>query len=221
MKIADYPIMVKTSKIGLRQIEGQDLRMHWGIDFSVRGSDKEKNSTQLFALYEGVVTAVNSTNRSSSGGLYVYVTTKLLTKYITYRYYHFSSINVKKGDKVKQGQFLGIMGNTGVNSTGPHLHVECFLHDIESVGASGKSTDINKSYIDPLILIDLYSASHKAEILDKLLKSKQISLSQYDAAIKDKYLMFGPNAFYWFVTDEYTFVDYKWVVTKKERLNVK
>ena len=34
-----------------------------------------------------------------------------------------NSIRVKKGDKVKQGQVLGLLGNSG-NSTAPHLHFQ-------------------------------------------------------------------------------------------------
>lgn len=217
MKYDDYPIMVKTSRIGLRQIEGQNLRMHWGIDFSVNGNSNEKLSTQIFSFMEGVVSAVNYTNKTSSGGLYVYVTTKLKTMFITFRYYHFSSINVKKNDIIKQGQFLGFMGNTGVNSTGPHLHVECFLHNEKWVGASGKSTDINKRYIDPLIILDMFSKRNKDKVLKTMFDNKSITLSQYDAATKDKYLICGPNAFFWFITDEYTFVDHKWKVSYTER----
>jgi murein DD-endopeptidase MepM/ murein hydrolase activator NlpD len=39
----------------------------------------------------------------------------------TTSYSHLSRINVKPGDRVKRGQVLGLMGNTG-NSSGPHLH---------------------------------------------------------------------------------------------------
>ena len=43
--------------------------------------------------------------------------------YALYAHLSYNSIKIKKGDKVKKGQIIGKVGDTG-NSTAPHLHFE-------------------------------------------------------------------------------------------------
>jgi murein DD-endopeptidase MepM/ murein hydrolase activator NlpD len=88
-------------------------KMHTGLDMQA------STGTKVHAAGDGVV-KLSGTSRGGYGmqieidhGGYGYVT----------KYAHLSNITVKKGDKVKRGQVVGLSGNTGL-SKGPHLHYE-------------------------------------------------------------------------------------------------
>jgi murein DD-endopeptidase MepM/ murein hydrolase activator NlpD len=57
-------------------------------------------------------------------------------------YYHLSKIDVKEGDLVSAGQFIGLSGKTGL-ATGPHLHWE--------IRVSGENTDPDALTARPLV----------------------------------------------------------------------
>ena len=45
------------------------------------------------------------------------------------RYGHLDKILIKKGERIKRGQKIGLMGNSG-RSTGPHVHYEVRLNGV-------------------------------------------------------------------------------------------
>lgn len=51
----------------------------------------------------------------------IFVTLK--NKTLTFRYCHLSKTNLKQGWKIKRGDMIGYVGNTGY-ATGAHLHIE-------------------------------------------------------------------------------------------------
>lgn len=89
---------------------------HTGIDLVPIDGDK---SPKLYAPCNCTILSVNSCG-SSYGN---HICAKTSNGYV-FIMAHMKSIPlVKKGQKVKQGQQIGIMGNTG-NSYGAHLHIE-------------------------------------------------------------------------------------------------
>ncbi len=86
---------------------------HNGRDYAA------KTGTPVSAAADGVVIAVNSTNRWGSGwGLNVRIRHSNGHETI---YAHLSKVSVSPGQNVKAGDIVGNVGSTGF-STGPHLH---------------------------------------------------------------------------------------------------
>ena len=88
---------------------------HTGIDF--RGKRGEK----IYATADGIVKKV-----FTNGGYGKYILVSHNNGYTT-SFAHLQTFLVKKGEKIKRGQLIGLVGNTG-RSTGPHLHYEINLN---------------------------------------------------------------------------------------------
>lgn len=87
-------------------------KKHWGMDFtSPRG-------TPIYASGDGKI--VRADNNASGYGKHIRIDHGY--GYLSL-YAHMSKYNVKKGQKVKRGDLIGFVGNTG-RSEAPHLHYE-------------------------------------------------------------------------------------------------
>ena len=99
-----------TSRYGTREPTEIVSANHQGIDIGAN------TGTAIYAAMEGTVSLVSS---EGDYGKHVEITNgDVMT-----RYAHCSKILVKKGDKIKQGQKIAEVGDTG-KTTGPHLHFE-------------------------------------------------------------------------------------------------
>lgn len=88
------------------------LKMHAGLDFTAN------IGTNIYSTGDGVVKRADS--EMSGYGKLVIIDHGF--GYET-RYAHCSAYKVKVGQKVKKGDVIALLGNTGV-STGPHVHYE-------------------------------------------------------------------------------------------------
>jgi len=105
-----------SSQFGLRRDPFRRVAaMHTGIDL------KAPYASKVFATADGVVTSA-----SWAGGYGKRVIIQH-TNGVTTQYAHLKKILAKKGQHVKLGDAIGLLGNTG-RSTGAHLHYETRLN---------------------------------------------------------------------------------------------
>lgn len=96
---------------------------HFGIDIAAKADEPVK------AAFDGKV--ISATYTLETG----YVIAIQHSGNLISLYKHNSRILKKAGDSVKGGDVIGFVGNTGENSTGPHLHFELW-HDGRSLNPS-------------------------------------------------------------------------------------
>lgn len=94
------------------------IKMHSGVDFAA------PKGTPIYATGDGVVQSV----RTDFGGYGKSIEIDHGFGFVT-RYAHMNDFKVKKGQKVKRGDQIGTVGNTG-SSTAPHVHYEVIKDNI-------------------------------------------------------------------------------------------
>lgn len=92
---------------------------HNGMDFTA------PLGTDVYATGEGVVTRIQRSRARTGFGNMIEVDHGFGYKTI---YAHLEEILVQRGDTVKRGEVIGLVGNTGF-STAPHLHYEVRKHN--------------------------------------------------------------------------------------------
>ena len=86
--------------------------MHWGMDFSA------KTGTPIYATGDGTIARADA--RAVGFGNHVRIDHGF--GYVSI-YAHMDKIVVRRGNRVKRGDLIGYVGNTG-RSVAPHLHYE-------------------------------------------------------------------------------------------------
>jgi murein DD-endopeptidase MepM/ murein hydrolase activator NlpD len=120
--IAAIPAIQPIPNKNLRRMaSGYGMRMHpihkiWkkhtGMDFSA------ERGTEIYATGDGVI--VSATKERRGSGYHIVIDHGYGYKTL---YGHMQKFNVRKGQKVKRGEIIGYVGNTGT-SVAPHLHYE-------------------------------------------------------------------------------------------------
>lgn len=138
-----------------RDYRGEGAK-HEGIDLSA------ELNTPVFAVDDGVVQTTNS-NITDSAGRWVRV--KHAGGWVS-EYLHLNSFSVSAGDVVRQGDQIGLTGQTSTYSIPPHLHFQTRVPDVEiyqslfgtPVGGFGHATAAGGTLVpsEPLVPADAY-----------------------------------------------------------------
>jgi murein DD-endopeptidase MepM/ murein hydrolase activator NlpD len=130
---------VLTSSFGRRRSPfTKEMETHAGLDFAA------PQGTPVYATGDGVVAFAGSYPPSQGAGWWRYGNLVLVEngdRFVT-AFGHCGTLSVRSGQRVRRGDLLGTVGNTGW-STSPHLHYE-----VRRKGANGGYRPV-----DPLVYI--------------------------------------------------------------------
>lgn len=98
--------------------DAKKVVFHPGIDLYANAGD------DLYAQFNGVIRNVYYSHIDGNV-IELQSGTHLMT-----RYKHVGEVSCKIGDVVKQYDKIGVVGSTGSNSIGPHVHIEMFLDNV-------------------------------------------------------------------------------------------
>lgn len=193
--------IIEEPKFGFPVKNGKnnDIKSFWGMDRD--GGERKhegvdifnKRGTPILAVEDGTISRVQITNL---GGKVVWQRLGFAGPSIYYA--HLDSQTVSEGQKVKKGEVLGLMGNTGnAITTSPHLHFGIYT----SGGA-----------VDPLNYISKKDSIPAKFVADSKYLGKELMLAEKDQVLPVKILAISTN--------NVTYQGYEGSVNRNEALNI-
>jgi murein DD-endopeptidase MepM/ murein hydrolase activator NlpD len=138
--VANKQLIALASGYGLRIHPIYKVKkMHMGIDFAAA------IGTPIYATADGLIDKVDI----SFSGYGKVIEIDHGFGYRT-RYAHMHGFAVRQGQKVKRGDLIGYVGNTGL-STAPHLHYEVFVNGVHANPVHYFFNDLNPSEYEKII----------------------------------------------------------------------
>ena len=120
-------------------------KMHPGMDFTA------PTGTEVLATGDAIVEVVEMSKRGNGNTIVLNHGSGYKTSYM-----HLDAFNVKVGKKVKRGDLIAWVGNTGL-SVAPHLHYEVSLDDSPVNPVNYFFLELSPQSYDKMILISIKS----------------------------------------------------------------
>jgi murein DD-endopeptidase MepM/ murein hydrolase activator NlpD len=114
---------------------------HCGVDVGNEWGER------VYAVHDGVIDFVNRGPNEERGGVFVRIAHREGTLFSWY--FHLAAVprSIRPGVKVSAGTLIGLLGDTGVKHSAPHLH---FALSVKT------SKHVNERYLDPEPLIAIW-----------------------------------------------------------------
>jgi murein DD-endopeptidase MepM/ murein hydrolase activator NlpD len=120
-------------------------KMHPGMDFTA------PTGTEVFATGDGIIEVVEMSKRGNGNTIVINHGLGYQTSYM-----HLDAFKVKTGQKVKRGEVIAWVGNTGL-SVAPHLHYEVSLDGNPVNPVNYFFLELSPQSYDKIILISIKS----------------------------------------------------------------
>ncbi len=120
-------------------------KFHYGMDFTA------PFNTEIYATGDGVIEYLTSSKRGYGNKIVINHGYGYKTLYA-----HLNGFNVKEGQKVKRGDVIGFVGNSGL-STAPHLHYEVMINGKKVNPVNYYFNDLTAEEYERMIEISLKS----------------------------------------------------------------
>ncbi len=143
--------------------------------------------TPIYSVMDGTVLATGDTTKVCRGVQYGRWIVIDHGNGLASMYAHLSAIKVKKGEKVKRGQKIGLSGNTGY-STGPHLHFTIYYTKgvkIKTISHSYPGRCYGKKMTVPIAAHNAYTDPFKYLPKPEFTGLKPVKLGDKGRAVKE------------------------------------
>jgi murein DD-endopeptidase MepM/ murein hydrolase activator NlpD len=142
MPIANNDLTRTASGFGMRIHPYYKIsKFHSGMDFTA------SMGTDIYVTGDGVVESISQDLRGY--GNHIIINHGFGYKTV---YAHLDRFNVRRGQKVKRGDVIGFVGNTGM-SLAPHLHYEVHLNDVAVDPSNYYFNDLTAEEYDRMVEI--------------------------------------------------------------------
>lgn len=177
------------SKFGVYRSVGNYY--HSGDDINLKTYGDTDLGQPLYAIADGEITGIDTVSTTGFGKQ---IFLKFLAGGKTYwaMYAHCHSVNVKTGDKVKEGQKIGLLGKTGTTSAHLHFSIKNKANGMDNVPNTPAEL---KEWENPTAFIEKYMKETPKPTPSKPLKDTVID---FDDAEGKRHTV-GFYAYEWFV----------------------